>query len=134
MIRHTLLLLLLYSQVPVQTPEEELDEARQRLVDGPRTMLITVRAQYGDGTPARGYIHCDGTWCKFDERPICGQNLPFATDSRGACGFNPSYEYLEEGMVCHATAGTRSGSLAFTPETGKTYIILIPGDSPTLKK
>jgi hypothetical protein len=139
--RYLLLLTLLYAQVPA-APVDELEQDRLRAQSGsPRTMLITVKAQYGDGTPARGYINCDRVWCKSDEQQYCASNLPFATDSRGACGFNPSFEWgidEQDGgygpMICRATSGTRSGMLIFMPVDGSSYIITIPGPSaPTSK-
>ena len=111
------------------TPEEELEQARGRLYGGPASLLVSVQAQYGDGTPARGQIACDGLWCKFDEVQYCASNLPFQTDSRGVCIFNPSLDYLSDGdpMVCRATVGTRSGTLTFSPVSGGLYVITIPG-------
>jgi hypothetical protein len=110
-----------------------------------RNLMFTLVARYGDGTPAQGYISCDGLWCKYgggkpsptgQEPELCAQSLPFRTDTRGACIFNPSYNDTidDEGeaiqFVCRATAGTRSGKLTFYPSDGGVHVITIPGEHP----
>jgi hypothetical protein len=148
--KYLLLTALLFSQQSMTDDEyqEELVRAetiRRQLEQeyiraqpgGPESMLITVFARFGDGAPARGYISCEGTWCKYDEQEYCATSLPFKTDSRGACAFNPGFEWLgDDGhsgyMTCHATSGPRSGKLTFRVEDGGRYVITIPGPRPTL--
>lgn len=120
--------------LPAQEPDEQLELDRLRAGRyGTRTGMITVIAQFSDGSPARGTINCNGYWCKFDEQQYCGPNLPFVTDSRGACIFNPGIEDFDEDVVepttCYATSGTRSGRLSFRPINGSTYVITIPGSA-----
>lgn len=141
MIRTLILVLLLYSQEPVGIVDEaairkELEEARKRIYPTYSLVwMITLVAQFQDGTPARGYINCNGSWYKFDEAPdeYSGNNRPFKTDSRGACIFNPSASWFDGGdddignMTCYAQSGARSGKLTFRPHDGGTFIITIPG-------
>lgn len=148
MLRWVLLAALL-AQVPTldsvdKVAEAELERDRLRLRDrGPKSGIFTIIARFGDGQPARGYISCDGMWCKYGggepvpgeiEPDYCAQNLPFKTDSRGACVFNPPLYWMNDDengwMTCHATSGLRSGKLSFTPYNGGVYIITIPGVRP----
>ena len=116
----------------------ELEEARRRLYgDGPSTMLFVVRARFGDGTPARGYISCDGVWCKHDETEYCEPSLPFKTDARGTCVFSPTRAWMAEdewgdlrSLTCRAFVGTRFGLVTFTPHDGSVHHITIPGSPP----
>ena len=138
--KYLLLGALLFAQDPsisdYEAGQRELEQARLRTLS-PRhhRLMITVVAQYGDGTPARGYIACDGVWCKYsDEDERCEQNLPFKTDSRGVCLFNPTPEWLTANsdsdtwsMTCHASDGARTGMLSFTPVDGGIFLITVPG-------
>jgi hypothetical protein len=149
MIKYLLLTSLLFSQDPSTTVREwrQALEAKERHT--PKKAMFTLVAQYGDGTPAHGYINCDGGWCKHgggvpdakeQEPEACAPNMPFKTDARGACVFNPPYYWLESAggddedrpgpFTCYAQAGLRAGKLTFYPSDGGTYIITIPGSRP----
>lgn len=155
----TLPLIVLFSQMPDLSEQAKRDlERDKRLALGTpsRTnlIMITVIASYGDGTPVRrGYINCDGHWCKYGGGPtpeyiepgeptepdLCGMNFPFRTDSRGACIFNPPTYWTSDGrsdddsagpMTCYAQAGVRAGKQTFYPYNGGVYRITIPGPAP----
>lgn len=167
MLKYLLLGVLLYSQSPTMTSEEayqwqkdrlaekeEAEESRKRaLRRGSSLMTFKVVAQYQDGSPARGYVHCSGPWYKYQEdewsnalqkmvEPRAYPNLPFKTDSRGVAFFHPSFnhyvetidddasDYFYRAETCHATAGVRSGKLTFTVQDDGTYVITIPGSGP----
>jgi hypothetical protein len=83
-----------------QEPAIDLERDRLAMYDGSHLALITLIAQYEDGTPARGYIACEGSWYKHadrDEDTAVGIGLPFKTDARGAIVMNPllSDEWIE---------------------------------------
>jgi hypothetical protein len=139
--------LLLLSQDPTvtdvdpcaqETANAEVEDAWRRLsTEGPRTVLFVVRASFGDGTPARGYISCDGIWCKHDETEYCESSLPFKTDARGTCVFSPTQAWLTDedteeprSLTCRAFVGIRFGLVTFVPRDGHVYVIAIPGSPP----
>lgn len=97
--RQTLLLVLLLAQI---SPTLELE--RWSMFDGSHFALMVFIAQHADGSPARGTIRCAGGWYKHqDERKdkVLIESYPFATDSRGAVGFNP---VLDDDDVMDCTA------------------------------
>ncbi len=142
MLRMLLLAALLYSQVHADVDLER--ERRAALPSAPRTIMLVVKAEYPDGRPARGYINCDGIWCKYGGRlpgPVddgentepdaCLPNYPFKTDARGACVFNPSHDWLTQDgedtqMRCTAAVGLKRASITFYPVDGKVYTIVVP--------
>jgi hypothetical protein len=76
---------------------------RYRLYDGSKFAIVTLVAEHADGTPARGWISCDGHWTKHrdEDTTVGGWNLPFTTDARGAIILNPHY-YEDEMLNCRA--------------------------------
>lgn len=93
--------LALLAFIAIQEPAIDLEREARALREGSRLALITLIAQYPDGTPHRGVIQCAGSWFKHQEGPVqYGTSLPFQTDSRGAIVMNPAL--ADEWIVCWA--------------------------------
>jgi hypothetical protein len=94
-----LLAAITFASLLAQDPAIDLETERLALVTGSPHALITLIAEYADGTPVRGVIQCAGTWRKYqDGVEFYTEALPFATDSRGAVIMNPHVE--DEAIVC----------------------------------
>jgi hypothetical protein len=94
-----------------QASEPTLDEQFARIQPaGTVHALLTIIAEFEDGSPARGVIQCNGTWYKHqeDDQPLLPQ-LPFKTDSRGAVIMNPRRE--TGWIICWSERDGKSGQV-----------------------
>ena len=103
--------LVLLAQAPV---EVDLDQDYMRtLRSGSVQAGITLIALHKDGSPARGFIQCAGTWFKHEDvedNIVSGEELPFRMDSRGAVVMNPHVD--DEQIHCWAEDKGMLGSVS----------------------
>jgi len=107
-------LLALFAAQDVILQELQREELIKRSAMGQHhTVLAAVvfAAQYDDGSPAQGWVGCEGSWHKHQDGPKKegGQYYMFLTDSRGHMILNPSLLDLETEDPWSCTARDRVG-------------------------